>query len=116
MARATLAAIATEGSTYIVRATYYDEDDAAVTPASVTWTLTDGRGRVVNSREDVTIVTPSTYNDIVLSAADLRCAGTRDETRVMIVKYVYSSTTVTSGSGVEQVEFTVQNMQNVAGT
>ena len=116
MARAVLSTIANEGSTYVIRAAYFDEDDSAVTPDSVTWTLTNGNGVVINSREDVTIVTPSTYNDVVLGAADLRCSGTRDETRVIIVKFVYDSSTVTDAPGVGQVEFTVQNIQNVAGT
>ncbi len=116
MGRATgLTTVADEGGTYIVRATYYDEDDNAVTPDSVTWTLTDGNGKIVNSREDVSIASPSTYNDIVLGANDLRCSGNRDETRVMVVKYVYDSATVTNGTGVAQVSFPVHNMQNVVG-
>jgi hypothetical protein len=115
MARATLTTVADEGSTYIVRATYYDEDDTAVTPDSVTWSLVDGDGHIVNSREDVSIAVPSTYNDIVLGAADLRCKGTRDASRTMIVKYVYDSATVTNAPGIAQVSFQVHNMQNVVG-
>ena len=113
MARATLTTKAEEGSTYVIRATYYDEDDNAVTPDSVTWTLTDGDGTIVNSRENVAIVTPSTYNDIQLGAADLRCTSGRDETRVLIVEYVYDSSLALNNPGTAQVSFIVQHLQTM---
>jgi len=115
MARATLSTVADEGSTYIIRATYYDEDDNAVTPTTVTWSLVDGDGHIVNSREDVSVGSPSTYNDIVLGADDLRCKGTRDASRTMVVKFVYDSAVVTDAPGVQEVSFMVRNIQNVVG-
>lgn len=62
---------APEKGTYVITATYTDEDGNAVTPNAVTWTLTDKNGVVVNSREDVAISVPGTSNDIVLSGDDL---------------------------------------------
>jgi hypothetical protein len=113
MARATLTTKADEASTYVVRATYYDDNNSAVTPTSVTWTLTDGDGNVVNSRQDISIVAPSTYNDIVLGATDLRCHSTKDETRNLIVEYIYTSTTGAGLPGTAQVSFIVQKIQKV---
>lgn len=114
MARATLATKADEGSTYIIRATYYDDNGTAVTPDSVTWTLTDGDGIIVNSREDVSIVSPSTYNDIVLGEDDLRCKSNQDEVRVLVMEYVYDSTSGSNLVGKAQVSFVVHNMQRVS--
>lgn len=113
MSRATLSGVAEEGSTYIIRATWYDEDDTAVTPNTATWTLTNGDGIVVNSREDETIATPSTYNDIVLGADDLRCSSNRDETRVLITEYTYDSDAGADLPGTAQVSFMVQRIQTV---
>jgi hypothetical protein len=113
MARATLTTKADEGSTYVVRATYYDEDDNPVTPDSVQWTLTDGGGVIVNGRENVAIVAPGLYNDIVLGAADLRCKGGRDETRVMVLEYVYDSSQGLNLPGTAQVSFIVHKIQTV---
>uniref|UniRef100_A0A6M3KYW2 Uncharacterized protein n=1 Tax=viral metagenome TaxID=1070528 RepID=A0A6M3KYW2_9ZZZZ len=113
MARASLTTKADEGSTYVVRATYYDEDSNAVTPDSVVWTLTDGDGAIVNSREDVSIAVPSTYNDIVLGAADLKCSSGKDETRVLMLEYVYDSSAGNNLPGTAQVSFIVQKLQTV---
>lgn len=113
MSRATLSTVAEEGSTYVVRATWYDEDDNNITPNSATWSLTDGDGNLINSREDVAIAVPSTYNDIVLGAADLRCSGNRDETRVLILEYAYDSDAGAGLPGTYQVSFIIQRIQTV---
>lgn len=115
MARAQLTTKAEEGSTYIIRATYYDEDGNAVTPATVTWTLTNGDGDIVNSREDISISTPSTYNDIVLGAADTKCSSFKDETRKLILEYTYDSAAGTGLPGTAQVSFIVQKILTVIG-
>lgn len=67
----TLTTRAVEGSTYIVTAAFTDEDDNAVTPNALTWTLTDRYGNVVNGQEDE-VLTPDTSVDIVLTDDDLQ--------------------------------------------
>lgn len=67
----TLTTRAVEGSTFVINIAPTDEDGAAVTPNTATWTLTDENGNVINSRLDVSIGTPSTSMDVVLSGADL---------------------------------------------
>ena len=80
-----------EGSTYIVKLTYYDEDGVAETPATMTWTLTDRSGTVINSRSDIAIAAPSTSNNIVLSGADLTI-GAGGAERVLMAEGTYNST------------------------
>ena len=65
----TLAAV--EESSYIVNAAFEDEDGNAKSPDSVTWTLTDKYGTIINSREDVS-ETPGTSIDMVLYGDDLQ--------------------------------------------
>lgn len=62
---------ATEGSTYVVTAAFTDEDGDAVVPASITWTLTDSQGSVINERDGVEVETPAASVDILLQGADL---------------------------------------------
>ena len=75
--------------------TYTGEDGTAVTPTSVTWTLTDLLGKIINSREDVSIVTPSTSNTFLLSGDDLD--GSDGEGRIVTCNAVYTSETYGAG-------------------
>ena len=86
--------VAKEGSTYIVTVTYKDEDGSAVTPNSVIWTLTNGRGQVVNSRSAVSIASPGTSNTIVLQGDDLNIDD--GEEREISISALYDSS---NGSG-----------------
>lgn len=87
----TTAVTVKDESSAVATFTYTDEDSAAVTPASVTWTLTDVNGNIINSREDVSIAVPSTTNSVMLSGDDLN----RDdgEIRVITCDAVYTSAT-----------------------
>ena len=80
---------AVERSTYVVRCDLTDEDGAAVVPTSLTWTLTDRAGGVVNSRQDVPVSAPAARVEIVLSGDDL--APRSDPWRVLTVEAVYTS-------------------------
>lgn len=93
MARTKIAKHAWEEGTFIITLTYLDDDEAAVTPNAVTWTLTDSKGTVINSREDVEIETPGTTNDIVLSGADLALKSGEEGTtkRVLYIQGNYDS-------------------------
>jgi hypothetical protein len=86
-----------EEGTAVVQCVFTDEDGGAVAPSSLTWTLSDRQGTIINSREDVDVSEgdlASTTN-IVLSGNDL--AFLTDEEgdvaeRIMTLKGVYSST------------------------
>lgn len=109
----TLGTYAAEESTYVVTVSYTDEDGAAVTPNTVTWTLKDEDGNVVNSRLNVSIATPGTSNDIVLYGDDLAILkGKSLEKRILSIDADYDSA---AGSGLPlhgEVAFFVQNLSN----
>ena len=81
---------AMEGSTYVVRLSFFDEDGVAEVPTTATWTLTDPAGTVINTRLDIAIAAPATTNDIVLSGADLTI-GVNGPERVLMVEATYTS-------------------------
>jgi len=102
---------AVEESTFIVTATFTDEDDDYVSPNSLTWTLTDGDGNIVNSREDVVVSSPSTSEDFVLTGDDLVVAGS--SVRILTLEADYNSD---AGSGLklkDQVQFFIHNLPAV---
>lgn len=88
-----LTTIAKEKSTYIITIGFQDEDGNAENPTSATWTLTDIDGTIINSREDVSISSPTSSEDVVLSGNDLamQSGETGSVVRVFTVEAVYNS-------------------------
>ena len=83
-------ASAVEKSTYIVHITFIDADGTLVVPNSVNWDLKNSSGRIINSRDNVS-VTPASTIDIVLSGDDLAIGETGDKVRYLVGRAVYNS-------------------------
>lgn len=81
---------AVERSTYVITLSFTDEDGEDEIPTSITWTLTDADGAVINELEDEVVGTPAAEVEIVLSGADLQ-VGAASVTRVFTVEAVYDS-------------------------
>lgn len=108
---ATLETNAIEEGTYIITASFTDEDGEAVVPDAVAWTLTDRLGNVINDREDV-VFTPATSVEIVLTGDDL-AIGTRGSLRIVTIEGTYDSD---AGSGLhlkDEVRFQIDNLTHV---
>ena len=82
---------ATEQSSFKVEATFYDESGNAVAPDTMTWTLTDLDGSVVNSREDEVIAAPSSTESILLQGDDLAVDGNDPVKRIVTFEGTYTS-------------------------
>ena len=84
---------AIEGSSYKVTATFYDESGNAVAPDTMTWTLTDEDGSVVNAREDVAVTdNPLTSSmSILLQGDDLVVDGNDPVKRIVTFEGTYTS-------------------------
>ena len=107
---------ADEKSTHVVTATFKDEDGVLVVPTSITWTLTDESGTIINARENVAVVTPASAINIVLSGLDL--AMQTGETagivgRVITVNAVYNSTLGTGLPLKGEVKFYIDNLLKI---
>ena len=112
----TLTVHAIEKSTYIVTATFRDEDGVLVVPNAITWTLTDEVGTVINSRIDVVVTPPMTTIYIVLQGLDLamqtlETAGTVG--RIVTVNADYNSTLGSNLPLKGEVRFYVDNLLKV---
>ena len=104
---------AQEESSYTITAAFTDEDGSAVTPSSVTWTLTDTYGNVINSRSGVS-VTPGTSVDITLSGDDLAISESGDFiNRILTVEAVYDSSYGTDLPLKDSATFQIDNLKAV---
>jgi len=106
---------AKEKGTYVVTLNYYDEDGDALTPTTMTWTLSNPAGETINSRADVSIAVPSTQNNVVLSGLDLAITESASEVmRVFTIKGTYTSS---YGVGLplnDEVGFYITNLKAVS--
>ena len=101
-----------EGSTIVFKCDFTDEDGVAVAPVTLTWTWTDTDGTVINSREDVEVVTPASTEHIVLTGDDLQIVGVDgdQESRIFTLKWTYDSTYGTGLYGKESVQVAIENL------
>ena len=84
---------AAEEGTYIITAEFIDDDGDSVAPDTLTWTLTDSSGTVINSRTSVSVSSPTASEDIVLSGDDLalQSGESGDTMRILTIQATYDS-------------------------
>ena len=125
MATDTLSTTLDEGSGGVITVgSFTDQDGNTVSPSnitSLTWTLSDANGNIINSRKDVAL-TPAASVEIGLVAAETT-AGSGDNvsagyfTRYLLVKYTYDTTingaAVNDFPGAKEVQIKINSFINV---
>jgi len=101
-----------EQSVCFITVTFTDEDAASVVPDSITWSLSDSNGRIINSRDAVSIVTPAASIDIVLSGADL-AIDSLDLDRHLTIEAIYDSALQANVPSKDELKFTLANLIGV---
>jgi hypothetical protein len=81
---------AIERSTYAVDLSFSDEDGTAMVPDSLTWSLRNSAGAIINARSSVATVVGTTVT-IVLSGADLSYEPSVGSSRVLTIEATYTS-------------------------
>jgi hypothetical protein len=86
-----LAEHATERSALGIAVSFFDSSNAAASPKTLNWSLTDTDGNTINSRKDVAVESPGTTETIVLRGDDLQIVtpANRQEGRILIVSGTY---------------------------
>ena len=105
--------IAAEKSAYGITVSFFDSDDAAATPKTLTWSLTDSAGAVINDRKDIEISTPESTETIVLKGDDLQMidAGRDSERRLLIISATYDDAVLGNDCPLrEEIRFIVANL------
>ena len=102
--------VAREKGTYPITLTY-TLGGAALTPDTVTWTLGRTDGSIINSRQDVSIVTPGETNTVTLTGDDLAILTDTDIDRIITAKIVYSPGSLPQN---EQDTLTIKPLTQIA--
>ena len=108
---------ANEKSTFIITCVFTDETDTEVTPTSITWTLTDSSGTVINDREDEVVAVPAPSIDIVLSGNDLAIQSGETASKVsrrLLIEAVYDSDAGTDLPLKDEAIFVIGNLVDVS--
>lgn len=108
-----LSDFAQEEGTFAVDVSFTDEDGDALTPDSVTWTLSALDGTIINSRQDVAISPDSTVT-IILTGDDLAIQSSTDNRRRRLT--IEGTYTSSLGSGIPltaECEFMVANFVGI---
>ena len=103
-----LTTYAIEQGTYVITAAFTDEDGNAETPTSITWTLTDESGTVINSRLNVSVLSPASTINIVLSGDDLTLDEGVGTNRIILFEWVYDSDLGSGLPGKGQGKFPIE--------
>lgn len=103
--------VAIEQSTYFPIVSFFDEDDGAEVVKTLIWTLTDTLGNIINNRNRVAILNPSSVETVKLSGDDLAIlSGTDDGERLFTVEATYDSDLGTDMPLNGEASFTVINL------
>ena len=108
----TLSGYAVEESSAVISVAITDENDVAAIPVTLSWTLTDVNGAVINSRENVSVAVPAATNYIALSGDDLAITeNTHSVVRVFTVEGTFTSA-LTGGTlpFKDSVRFEIKNL------
>lgn len=103
---------ATEESTYVVTASFVDEDGVAMVPDTLEWILTDTSGTVINNRDGES-VSPSSSVTIVLSGDDLALSDNLAAIRCLTLSGTYTSSLGANLPFTDECQFVVENITGV---
>ena len=107
---------ANEKGTIVITCVFTDEDGDAVVPNTISWTLTDGAGDVVNSREQVSVAVPASTTNIVMSGDDLELEATDTSQyidRYFLIEAAYNSTYGTDLPLRDSAYFKIENLKYI---
>lgn len=107
MAATDLDIVVNDKSSLFLTLTFTDEDGASATPKTVTYTLMDADGTIINLREDVS-VTPASSMTIVLSGNDVDYDD--GSKRVILFKITYDSSLENDVPFNAEYSFTINNL------
>jgi hypothetical protein len=104
---------AIENGTMVIIVSFTNENNQPIPPKTMTWTLTDMVGNIINSRHTIPFGVMSTTLTAVLSASDLALTTTHDAKRVFTIEGTYDSDYGTNLPFNDQATFTIQNLIHI---
>ena len=109
----TITDTANEKSTFALELAITDENGDPLTPNTLTWTLTNLAGNVINERAGIEIATPASTVTVVLSGDDLALPERAAPLRVVTLEGTYDSDLGNDLPLKEEVQFPIRNLVKV---
>ena len=104
---------AEEGTAKVAVSAFTDEAGANITPSTITWTLTDRRGTVINARTAVS-VTPAASVAFLLTGDDLAVTTDTSTVRHLLITWTYNSTLGSGLTGRAVAVFEIEQLVGVS--
>ena len=104
----TITDTANEKSTFALELAITDENGDPLTPNTLTWTLTNLAGNVINERAGIEFATPASTVTVVLTGDDLALPERADPLRVVTLEGTYDSDLGNDLPLKEEVQFTIR--------
>jgi len=104
---------AREENSYTVVCTFTDEDDNGCVPNTLTWTLTDMDGNIINGRDAVSESPTATAENILLGPTDTTIIAGKTNERLFLAEWTYASDYGTGLYGKEQAIFVIDNLLHI---
>jgi hypothetical protein len=108
---------AIEESAYGITVSFFDSNGAAATPKTLTWSLTDSAGTVINNRKDIAEIEPDSIVTIILKGDDMKMVDpTRSrESRRLLISGTYDDAILGADCPLrEEISFIVINQGEAA--
>ncbi len=88
----------------------FAKSSVSVVPSSITYSVSDSEGTIMNGLSNVSVVTPATAITVTLSGTDLSIVNTYNVDRVLTIKAVYGGSATPQN---KEVTFKIDRLVNV---
>jgi hypothetical protein len=107
---------AVEQSTFAISAAFTDDEGVAVIPTSITWTLCNDWGAIIDSLENKAVETPASSITIILRGDNLKILDQENdfETRFLEISALYNSDLGDDLPLNDRAEFKVVNLRSIS--
>lgn len=104
---------AREENTYHISCQFSDENSVTCTAETLTWTLTDMDGNIINGRDGVAVSPASTTETITLTPTDTTIVSGQNNQRLFLVEWTYDSDYGTGLTGKKQAIFIIDDLLHI---
>ena len=104
---------AREENSYTVSMQFSDEDGTTCTCETLTWTLTDMDGNIINGRDGVSVTPSATTETVTLTPSDTTIVSGQNNERLFLAEWTYNSDYGTGLTGKEQAIFIVNELLHI---
>ena len=104
---------AREENSYTISMQFKDEDGTTCTAETLTWTLTDMDGNIINSRDGESVTPSSTTETVTLTPSDTTIVAGQSNERLFLAEWTYDSDYGTGLTGKKQAIFIIDDLLHI---